>query len=586
MTKRTIYYSLILFTILLSSCKKSFFDINTDPSNPTKVAVSQILPTAESSLAGSLGISGGNTPGLGQVLGTYVHQLCSNEDPDAYGATGSDYYLNLSWDNLYAGNSLATNSGVNYTQGTLLNLQNIITEATAQGNTQYAGIAKVLTAYTYSQLVDIFGNVPFSQALQLQQGIINPKFDSGSVIYPQLMSMLDSGIADLKNTTAPNLLKPGADDIIYGGSISNWVRAANTIKLKLLLQQRLIKNVTSDVNALITGNDLISSTSQSFLLHYGPNGSSDDRNPGFSDYYATQKTNFISPWFYSILKGYNPRLFKNIVDPRLPYYFYEQQDPTAADNDGNKVEYRDSGFISIVFASIGPNGTFVQDNSMTVLGLYPVGGRYDDGLPTPSSGGANKIVKSSDATGAAPYRFITYADVLFMEAELMKTGVISGDPEATLQAALVESMKQVDFVTGLVNTSQSVPNLSGSAAATNYISSIMSYYEANPSQQLEIIMTEKWITAFGQCADQYTDYRRTQFPVLFNPNDPTVCPGGFYQPPVNGDPSTPGPQLAVPVRLTTNYPLSLPFGQNELDGNQNAPAQKQDPSTYKVFWMP
>src|SRR6202000_3387338 len=100
--------------------------------------------------------------------------------------------------------------------------------------------------------------------------------------------------------------------------------------------ERLIKNVTTDVNALIAGNNLISSTSQSFLAHYGPNGSSDDRNPGYSDYYATQKTNFISPWFYSILKGYNPRLFTNIADPRTPYYFYNQLGPTEADRDGTK----------------------------------------------------------------------------------------------------------------------------------------------------------------------------------------------------------------------------------------------------------
>src|ERR1700757_5195298 len=256
MTKRIMYYSFILLAIGLGSCKK-FLDINNDPSHPTNVSVAQLLPTAESSLGNSLGISGGNNPGLGQVLGVYVHQLTTREDPDEYGATGSDYYLNISWNNLYAGNQLTTNGGATYYEGTLINLETIIDNATTAGNLKYAGIAKILKAYTYSQLVDVFGNVPFSQALQLQQGIRNPKFDSGSVIYPQLFALIDSGIANLQNTTAINAINPSADDIIYGGNVSNWIRAANTIKLKLLVQQRLIKDVSADVNTLLTGSDLI-----------------------------------------------------------------------------------------------------------------------------------------------------------------------------------------------------------------------------------------------------------------------------------------------------------------------------------------
>ncbi|HTB52988.1 MAG TPA: SusD/RagB family nutrient-binding outer membrane lipoprotein [Ferruginibacter sp.] len=579
MIKRIIYYSvLLLATIGLGSCKK-FLDTNTDPSNPTTVSVQQLLPTAESSLAGSLGISGSSAigvSGFGQVLGVYVHQLTTREDPDQYGAPGSDFYLNDSWNTIYGGTETQTNGGVTYYQDVLQNLQVIITNATAQGNLKYRGIAKILKAYTYSEMVDLFGNVPYSQALQLQQGITNPKFDSGSVIYPQLFLMIDSGITDLQNTTALNPITPGADDIIYGGNVLNWVRAANTIKLKMLTQERLITNVTADVNALLTADTLISATDQSFILHYGTLGSSDNRNPGYADYYNSQKTNYISPWFYSILKGYDPRLFTGIKDPRVPYYFYNQSGPSTVTS--NKTEYRDSGFISILFGTIGPNSAFLQDANQTLLGIYPVGGKYDQGDALP--------VTASSGTGAAPYRFLTYADVLYLEAELMEAGVIAGNPRTELQAAMTESFNQVDFVVGLDAPSQTVPKIVGSGPDTVYINNIMNYYDANPSQQMEIIMTEKWISAFGDCVDQYTDYRRTKFPVLFNPNDPTVCPGGFYQPPVNGDPTTPGPQAAVPVQLTRNYPLTLPFGQDELNANQNAPPQKTDPSTYKVFWLP
>jgi hypothetical protein len=97
-------------------------------------------------------------------------------------------------------------------------------------------------------------------------------------------------------------------------------------------------------------------------------------------------------------------------------------------------------------------------------------------------------------------------------------------------------------------------------------------------------MTQKWLSSVGCAVDQYTDYRRTGYPLLFDPNNPAMAPGGFVQPPVNGDPINP-PQEAVPVQLSIAYPLSLPWYTNELETNPNAPAQKTV-STYKVFWMP
>ncbi len=550
-------------------------DVNKDPNNPTSIAVSKLLPTAERSLAASLGVSGGNVPGMGQILATYVHQVVVREDPFQYGATGTDFFLVTSWDNLYSGQALAINGSVLF-EGCLQNLQVIINDATAKGNLQYAGIAQILKAYSFSQLVDIFGDVPFSEALQLKEGKVNPAFDKGIDIYPKLFSLLDSGIANLQ-ANAPNSLTPRSDDVIYGGNKTNWIKAANTIKLKLLLQQRLVKNVSADVNTLLTGNNLISNTAESFVMPYGVSGATDDRNPGFQDYFATQRTNYISPWFYSILKGYNPKLFTNIVDPRIPWYFYNQLTPAAAAD--NPTEYRDTNFLSIVFGSIGPNRDFLQDNAITLLGIYPVGGRYDDG-----AGGA---VNSNSGTGAAPYRFITYADRLYIEAELMKTGVIAGDAAAKLKEALQESFKEVDYVvTKYVKPAQQVPTLSGSAAATIYTNKIMDYYNNNSSKQLEIIMTEKWIAAFGNFVDEYTDYRRTRFPVLFDPNDASVAPNHFYQPPVNGDlVVSPGAQPAIPVQLGRDYPLTLPWSQNELNANKNAPPQKQ-PSTYKPFWLP
>ncbi|MES1225506.1 MAG: SusD/RagB family nutrient-binding outer membrane lipoprotein, partial [Bacteroidota bacterium] len=290
---RKIKYTIpLVFIIMAVSCKKTL-DINTDPNNPTTIAVSKLLTAAEQSLGVGLAIGGGNTGGLSQDLEVYTHQLTQRANPDQYGVQGDDYWINQNWNDIFL--------------TTLNNLEDVITHATADGNLKYAGIAKILKAYAYSQMVDVYGDVPFSQANKFKTSVKYPKFDSGKDIYPALFTMIDEGVANL-TAAAPNNLTPAGDDVIYKGSIANWTKAANTIKLKLYTQTRLTSNVGSNVTALLTANNLISATAESFLLPFGPNGATDDRNPGFYDYYAGQRGNYISPWFYEILKGYNPSM--------------------------------------------------------------------------------------------------------------------------------------------------------------------------------------------------------------------------------------------------------------------------------------
>jgi hypothetical protein len=574
---RKIKYLIPAVLLLAVACKKQL-DINTDPNNPSKASVTLLLTGAEKNLGNVLASGLTNDySGLSQILITYTHQMTTRENPDQYGATGGDFTLQTAWTSMYASlNGAVANS-----------LEVIINDGTKDGNLKYVGIAKILKAYAYSQFVDVFGDVPFSEASKQTSGIFNPKFDKGSDIYPQLFTLLDQGIADLRNTTAANLLTPGANDVIYQGNVEKWIRAANTIKLKLLVQQRLVKNVAADVTALIAKDSLIKATDQSFLLPYGPNGATDDRNPGYSDYYATQRGSNVSPWFYEILKGYNPNIYTGVVDPRIPYYFFNQLTANQGTEGGQTTEYRDGGFVSIYFGSVGPDRDKTQQNNSTLFGIYPVGGRYDDKAGKAGAGG--KITGTS-ATGAAPYRFITYADRLYLEAELIKTNVIAGDAKAKLKAAIEESFAQIDYVVGMTKTTQQVPSLkTGSTfvpAVVTYVDAVLAQYDAKPAQQLESIMTQKWISSFGSAVDQYTDYRRTGFPILFNPKDPSMAPGGLVQPPIFGDPAQPAGQKKVPVLLNRNFPMTLPWYTTELETNSNAPAQKSDPSTYKPFWKP
>lgn len=550
---------LVLAAGIISSCSKSTFDINTDPNNPSNLPAKNLLPGIQRTVANVNAI--GN---IGDILEVYMHRISVREAPNAYGVTANSGYVDAMWDPYYA--NVITNANI------------IIDKSTTLGNFKYSGIAKVLKAFAFSQLVDLFGDVPFSEATKLTDGTLNPKFDDDATIYPALFTLLDEAIGDLNNPTA-NPSSPGADDVIYGGSAAKWVKAANTLKLKLYTQERRVVNVTAPVTALLASpTTLISSTADNFQVPY----SKDNQNPGYGDYGAAQRTKDISPWFYETMKGLRPEVFTGITDPRIPYYWFNQLKPGQGNtNDGNPTEYRDGPFLSIYFGSNGPNSGFAQQNSQTVLGIYPVGGKFDDKSGAGSSG-SNKL-NSASASGAAPMRFITYADRLYLEAELIQTGVIAGDARAKLLAAITESMKQVDAVVVKTGTA-GVPVLAGSADATAYITAIMAYYDANPSKELQVIMTQKWISSFGSSVDAYTDYRRTGFPVIWDPNSPTMAPGGFAQPPINGNPLL-AAQPPVKVSANRDFPLSLPWPNSEIISNSNSPAQKT-PSTYKVFWQP
>ena len=556
MLRKLNYIITLAAVVVMGSCSKSTFDINNDPNNPTSLSAKVLLPQIIKNMGDASTIS----TGISDVLEVYVHRMSVREAPNAYGVTGSSGYVESMWDPYYS--------------RAITNLNIIIDRSATDGNLRYAGISKVLKAFIFSQLVDVFGDVPFSEAGKLGESILNPVFDDDATIYPALFAMIDEGIADLKNTT-PNPINPGADDLFYGGNVTKWVKLANTLKLKLYTQQRKVTDVKAEVEALLASpSTLLSSTADNFQLPY----TSDNRNPGYSDYGAAQRTGYISPWFYEIMKGYNQNIFTGNPDPRTSYYWFNQLTPTqGATNDGNPLEYRDGPFVSIYFGSNGANSGFTQQSTMSLLGIYPVGGKFDD------EKGSNPRLSASSSTGAAPYRFITYADRLYLEAELIQTGVVTGDARAVTLAAVKESFKMVDAVvkmTGVPN----VPVLAGTDEANTYTDEVMAEYDANPSKQLQIIMTQKWISSFGSAIDAYSDYRRTGFPIIWDPNNPAMAPGGSVQPPVNGNPLV-DPQPKVPVSANRDFPVSLPWPTSELDVNANAPAQKT-PSTYKVFWQP
>ncbi len=101
----------------------------------------------------------------------------------------------------------------------------------------HSGIAKVLKAFTLLTLVDLFGDVPYSEA-NLGVENLNPNQDAGPAIYEQGLLLLDSAIVTLQKTAKA---KP-SNDIYYGGSAASWITLAKTLKLRAYVQTRLVDN--------------------------------------------------------------------------------------------------------------------------------------------------------------------------------------------------------------------------------------------------------------------------------------------------------------------------------------------------------
>ncbi|HVG41374.1 MAG TPA: SusD/RagB family nutrient-binding outer membrane lipoprotein [Chitinophagaceae bacterium] len=555
MRRKYFIYSFTVLSVLAiagSGCKK-FLDVNKNLNSPTpsSVQLSFVLSAAERNISNNLALG----TGLGNTMAVYTHQITGRVAADRYGAGSSG------WEGLLSAIS---------------NLNVIIERGTTEKRFVYVGIAKILKAYTFSIMVDVWGDVPYSEFDRFAEGITQPKYDKGSEIYPKLLTLLDEGIADLNNPTI-NPSKPAGDDYIYKGNTTNWIKAANTIKLKLYTQVRLVQDVKAQVTALLASPaTLINSQAESFMMPYGPIGSTDDRHPAFGDYNATQRGGqLFSPWMYEIMKGRNANILNGLDDPRIPYYVYNQK--TATGTPENCTEYRDGGFISIVFGSTGPCRDGSNSQTYSLLGIYPAGGRYDAGAGVT----INSIGAQNSGTGAIPHQFITYADRLYLEAELINAGLAPGVERTVFSKALDESFNQVDYlITNFVKPSsagspQTVPVIATLAATTTYKTGVLAAFDAgNAAKKLEYIMTEKWINRIENPVDNYTDYRRTKYPVLFAP-----APEGSVT-------SVTGPDGKVtPVSNDRKYPWSLPFSVNEIQLNSSAPSQKV-PETYKVFWQP
>ncbi|PUZ27853.1 Starch-binding associating with outer membrane [Chitinophaga costaii] len=286
-----------------SSCKK-YLDVNTNPNNPTDVPVATILSNAEVMITYT---TGGNVSRMtSSVVQYYSGHRNQPYDYDRYKIlpTDNDY----TWSNLYAA---------------MKNLRVAQQKGYESQSYGYVGISQVLTAYTFSILTDMMGDIPVKQALR-DDSTLTPAYDKQQDIYPYLQTMLDSGIVNLGKTSVG--VDPADDDLVYGGEKANWIKLANSLKLRLYNHISKI-DATAAQKFLATSPALIEQNSEGAYVYY--KAGAGNQNPIYQfDVLSGRTDEAISQTFIDKLNAVN--------DPRKTLLLAPVQD----NSNGFKGQYR------------------------------------------------------------------------------------------------------------------------------------------------------------------------------------------------------------------------------------------------------
>lgn len=377
------YIHLIISGVILLSavsCKKSLDESNVNPNASQTAQPDYLLTAATKATADTYW---GVTNNMNSSLLFVQHWAkIQYTDPDRY------IFTNTSFPDLWT---------TGYATG-IINLNQIIKLADAQSNPNYKGVALVLRSWIFTLMTDAYGNVPYSQAGDIDKYLL-PKYDAQRDVYLGVL-------ADLK--TAQASLNPAgkaiAGDVIYANNIALWKKFANSLRLRVALriadrEPVLAKQVITDIQT--EGGSYISANTETAQLVYQ---TSPNQNP-ISNLFDTRDDYRVSKTIVDQLTAQN--------DPRLPVYVSK----AAATQ---------------LYTGV-PNGLLTADAAAL-------------GLTRTSKPGAYFLAPS------APAVIISYSEVLFDRAEAAARGFTGEDAASLYNQAIEASLTQYGIGTADIAT--------------------------------------------------------------------------------------------------------------------------------------
>ncbi|MCW8313401.1 SusD/RagB family nutrient-binding outer membrane lipoprotein [Sphingobacterium sp. InxBP1] len=505
--KRNILYSALL-AIGLTSCTKDFEEINTDPNNITVITQRELpfmFAKAQSSAAMNRSFYQ-TVQNLGADLYAQYFALTTNSfSTDRYLLT-PDWQRRF-WTVVYV--------------DTAPQLKSIMDNTAADSGE--AALANIMWVYAFHRLTDHFGPIPYFGAAEALDVI---PYDPMDKIYADFFSRLTAAVDRLKALPAGTVIFQGYD-LMYNGNVENWIRFANSLRLRLALRISKIDpdKAKAEAEAAVASGVMINNEQNAAVLK---SLSGNDTN-GLAQV-AVWNEFSMSSTIASYLKGYE--------DPRLPIYFQPSLDGKVFNSVRNGATSTDLGNVRN------------QSRANSNVGTYWV--KY------------NGEVLEGNFTQSL--HVMCAAESFFLRAEGALNGWNMGAGAQDLyQQGITLSMQQWKISDQAAVTrylsSEEKPVAPGDFHDSPAVASISVKWANSTAAQREQIGVQKWLAVYPDGMEAWAEYRRTGYPKMYTvvqSDNPDLPNGTFIK------------RLPYPLTEVTDNLTELTKGRTLLGGPDNA----------------
>jgi Starch-binding associating with outer membrane len=331
--KRFKIITVLFFSLLVSvGCDEGFEELNQDPNNPIAVPSDLLIPGV---VRAAQNYSYSTFVG-GDMGACWSQQFAKVQYNDEARYIPRQAVISNLWGAYYSGVNSFGNTGVISDANSMYNI------AVEEENNDMMGVALTLQAYGFAFLTDVYGAVPFSEAMNADEGNIAPKYDSQEEVYIGTLAMLDNAIALFGTGGSIN----STNDILYGGDANLWKKFASSLKFRMLMRASGKMSVAADLQALVNAGNLFQSNSEDAKLVYL--GADPSSNPLYeSIVFGTRGEWKVNSEIVDMLKVDG--------DPRLAVY--------AGLNEDGDFRGKPSGFTDVPsddynYANVSPLGDF------------------------------------------------------------------------------------------------------------------------------------------------------------------------------------------------------------------------------------
>lgn len=296
--------------LLIAGCKKDYLEVNTDPNRVTDDNITPELLFQQAAVTTGIRMVGGQAGAEGgktdlQFAYNWVGYMSGTGD-FAIDGTETTYNIDFS----FADNSWKRDYAL------LFSLDQVKTKALEKNNKILAGAAMILSAKRFQEMVDTYGDIPYSQAFKVTQ-YKTPAYDKAVDIYNALQSGLDTAISYMKT---PSSLAFQTADIVNHGDAEKWIKFANTLKLRLLIRQSEVSglNPAAEITKIINEGNVLGA-GESVGVNPGYSNSQNKQSPFYGNYGFSTTGNIVAAGFAA--NEYIVNILLATEDARIERFF-------------------------------------------------------------------------------------------------------------------------------------------------------------------------------------------------------------------------------------------------------------------------